>query len=304
MIDYNFPGTTGVLDKPITVSGTNIEIVRPYDGRKLTTVLFDFDGTLSLERDGWPDLMVSTNSAALAQAVPSMRVDEAVKWVIEDIEKTIGLPTYMQMKRLTEYIKRRGGTALEPQRYKDTYNNALVAMVRSKYRELETGELTLNDLRVTGALDLLKELSRNAGFKGGLYLASGTDIGPIEKSARLLKYKEYFGKRIVASGSTGNPEQCPKKLVIDRLIKEQNLQSGQILCFGDGFPEILYAYHANGVCVGVLTPDHSHYEHRGHFTVENKRARLIHAGAHILVPDFRDASYLVQIVCSHHFREA
>ena len=37
---------------PLPVPGTSIEIIRPFDGRAITTVLFDFDGTLSLERDG------------------------------------------------------------------------------------------------------------------------------------------------------------------------------------------------------------------------------------------------------------
>ena len=56
-----------------------------------------------------------------------------------------------------------------------------------------------------------------------------------------------------------------------------------ILTFGDGFPEMLYTYLAGGVGVGVLSRDESHYEHLGHFTVEQKRQRLLDSGAHILV---------------------
>ena len=41
------------------ISGKDIEIIRSFDGRNLTTVLFDFDGTLSRERDGWVNLMVA-----------------------------------------------------------------------------------------------------------------------------------------------------------------------------------------------------------------------------------------------------
>ena len=69
----------GSMRKTAKISGTNIEIIRPFDGRNLTTVLFDFDGTLSLERDGWVNLIVATCSAAMVQAVPGISVAEAVE---------------------------------------------------------------------------------------------------------------------------------------------------------------------------------------------------------------------------------
>ena len=38
--------------------GTEIEIIRQPSRRKPRHVLFDFDGTLSLIREGWPEVMV------------------------------------------------------------------------------------------------------------------------------------------------------------------------------------------------------------------------------------------------------
>jgi len=35
-----------------------IEIIRPARGRKFTCALLDFDGTLSLIRQGWQDVMI------------------------------------------------------------------------------------------------------------------------------------------------------------------------------------------------------------------------------------------------------
>jgi len=86
---------------------------------------------------------------------------------------------------------------------------------------------------------------------------------------------------------------------IEKLIAERNLQPGQLLTFGDGVPEIEYASKFGGIGVGVLSPDQSHYEHRGHFTIEKKRARLIDAGAHLIVHDFRHATTLIDLVCSN-----
>ena len=45
--------------QPQFLQGTNIEIVRPLARRDPPRhVLFDFDGTLSLIREGWPEVMV------------------------------------------------------------------------------------------------------------------------------------------------------------------------------------------------------------------------------------------------------
>ena len=55
------------------------------------------------------------------------------------------------------------------------------------------------------------------------------------------------------------------------------------MTFGDGFPEMLYTHRAGGVCVGIVSRDQSHYEHLGHFTEEQKKLRLLNAGAHLIV---------------------
>ena len=280
------------------IPGTNIEIIRPFDGSNISTVLFDFDGTLSRERDGWINLMVATNSAALAQAVPDIPVEEAVESVIQDIEATIGIPTYQQMSRLVNEIVKRGGKNLPAQRYKDVYNHALQSMVNAIHQKLFNRELSLADLRVPGALKLLGEFKKRFGADA-LFLASGTDIRPIQNSVKLLGYDEFFGDRIIASGSTNNAEDCAKQLVIEQLVRDRNLQPGQLLCFGDGVPEIEKTNRIGGICVGVLTPDRSHYENQGYFTIEKKRERLIRAGVHLLVDEFRDAAKLIEIVCSN-----
>ncbi len=312
MTDYSLPGKTNLdiegsredllpkLDKPVNIPGTNIELVRPYDGRGIIKVLFDFDGTLSRERDGWPNLMVACNSSALVQAIDDISPKEAIEWVIKDIETTIGIPTYIQMERLASEIERRGGKSKDPAIYKEVYNNSLVAMVKEVHKKLEAGELSSSDLQVTGSIELLSALQERLGNKDSLYLASGTDIEPVVGSVKLLGFDDFFTEERIEAARATNPRQCAKELVVNQLIDKQNLQKGQLGCFGDGSPEILHTYLAGGVCVGVLTPDHSYYEREGHFTVEQKRERLIDAGAHILVPDFSCASALVEVMFSYY----
>ncbi|MFZ5517934.1 MAG: HAD family hydrolase [Candidatus Zhuqueibacterota bacterium] len=272
-----------------------MEIIRPFDGRNITTVLFDFDGTLSRERDGWVNVMVATNSAALAQAAPEMSPEEAVDWVIRDIERSIGIPTYMQMKQLAAEIERRGGRAFPPGRYKKVYISAVEAMVNSRHAKFANNEIDAERLRMPGALELLKALAEKVGEES-LYLASGTDIEPIKHSVNLLGFAEFFGDRVIASGSLSSLEQCAKKSVVQRLLNDHHIQPGQLLCFGDGAPEIQYTSDAGGICVGVLSPDQSDYERKGHFTVAQKRERLINAGAHVLVSDYRNAAQLLAVL--------
>ncbi len=275
----------------------SVEIIRPFDGRNITTVLFDFDGTLSRERDGWINLMVATNAAAMAVALPEAPIPEIFHWTIEDIERTIGIPTYQQMKRLAEAIRARGGMALSPRRYKDVYNAVLTAMVQTAHRQVERGQRSMEELRVPGAIELLTMLAEKLG-RNSLFLASGTDIEPVKQSVQRLGYSIFFEDRIMASGFHHNENECPKQQIIAQLMRDRLLGPGQLLTFGDGVPEIEHTVRAGGIAVGVLTPDLSHYEFQGHFTLENKRERLIHAGAQILVPDFREAQQLIKLLFS------
>ncbi len=272
-----------------------IEIIRPFSGQNISAVLFDFDGTISREREGWPDIMVATNAAALAQAIPSLSPKEAEEWVIQDIQTTIGIPTYSQMKRLAEHITKLGGNALPAQRYKDVYNSLLVKMVHAKHaRAREIGDVS--HLRVAGIAQFLPLLAKK--FPNSIYVASGTDITPIQESARFLEVEKYF-TQIMGAGFSSNPEQCAKEMVITQLQQTHPLKEGQLLCFGDGVPEIEQTIRAGGIAIGVLTPENSSFESAGHFTLDQKRERLIRAGAHILIEDFSNPNELMATLFSN-----
>ncbi|MCA9229507.1 MAG: hypothetical protein KDA57_02555 [Planctomycetales bacterium] len=281
-----FPYKEGLLEKPVVVDNTdgNVEIVREFSGRSLSVGLFDFDGTISDERLGWPNLAVPNNVAYLiALSSPHMEHKRAEEIVVREIEETIGIPTYMQMKRLCQILENHGytGPPLDPMMLKDSYNDALVGMVESRRAKLRAGEMTMDDMRMDGAMEVLTELQQR--LSRGIYLASGSDLDAVSESVEYLGYSQFFPKdRIMAAGSLG-PEDDAKEVVIDRMVGEMGIPGAELLTFGDGFPEMLYTYRAGGVGVGVLSRDESHYEHLGHFTVEQKKQRLLNAGAHLLV---------------------
>ena len=281
-----FPGKEGLLEEPVVVDHTdgNIEIIRPFQGGSLSVGLFDFDGTISDERVGWPNLIVSNNVAFLiALTSPRLEHQRAAKMVIADIEKTIGIPTYLQMKRLRTMIEEHGydGPELDIKMFKDAYNDALVGMVASRRAALQTGEMTIDDLRIDGAMELLRGLHKR--LSRGVYLASGSDVDAVVESVEHLGYSEFFPRDRIAGAGTLGPEEDAKEAVVQKLPHEEGIRGEELVTFGDGFPEMLHTYRAGGVGVGVVSRDHSYYEHLGHFTLKQKENRLVHAGAHILV---------------------
>ncbi len=295
-----FPGSEGTLPEAVAV-GNGVEVVRPFPRRALAAALFDLDGTLSNERLGWPDLMAAVNASFLVAATGgAVKPAAAYELVLADVEATIGVPTYVQMRRLQDLIAARtdSGSAPDPQTVKDVYTTSLSALVEERRERVRSGYEAPDSLAVPHAGRLLKSVSRLMPDR--LFLASGTDVEAVLDSVTVLGFGEFFPPdRVIAAGSLG-PEDCAKEQVVRRLVSERGTGKG-IVTFGDGFPELVHTYRAGGIAVGVLTPDASSYAHRGYFTVAKKRRRLIEAGAHVLVSDpFADVSALVGVLERGH----
>src|SRR5215471_9051432 len=86
----------------------------------LSHVLFDFDGTLSLIRQGWPDVMVPM-FAEMLPPLPGESDDDRAQLCNDDIMRLNGKQTIYQMIQLAERIRERGGQPREPLWYKHEY---------------------------------------------------------------------------------------------------------------------------------------------------------------------------------------
>ena len=75
---------------------------------QISHVLFDFDGTLSLIRQGWPEVMVPMFVEMLPRQAGESE-DDARRLVFEDIMRLNGKQTIYQMIQLAERIRQRGG---------------------------------------------------------------------------------------------------------------------------------------------------------------------------------------------------
>ncbi len=253
----------------------------------ISHALFDFDGTISLIRQGWPEVMVPM-FAEMLPALNGESEEARLKLCHEDIMRLNGKQTIYQMMQLAERIKERGGTPREPLWYKHEYLRRLDVRIRHRLEGLRNGSIAPDDLVVFGARRAL-ELLRDRGLP--MYLASGTDEIFVKEEAALLNLNEYFGPHIY--GAQDNYKTFSKKMVIERILRENRIAGDQLLSFGDGYVEIENTKEVGGLAVAVAS-DEAH-NGSGRFD-EWKRQRLLGVGADIAIPDFRDAPAVLDCI--------
>lgn len=246
---------------------------------QITHVLFDFDGTLSLVREGWPEVMLGM----FVEMLPSRADDdpEAVRAMLfDDMMKLNGKQTIYQMMQLAERIKERGGSPKEPLWYKHEYLRRLEEKLLNRLERLRNKECAPSEFLVHGSMDLLEDLKARGLH---LYLASGTDEPFVKREAELLGVTPYFGAHIY--GAKDDYKTFSKKMVIERILRENNIQGERLLAFGDGYVEIQNTKEVGGLAVAVASDE----AHNGSGKVDDwKRNRLLGVGADVVIPDYRD----------------
>ncbi|WP_406697801.1 HAD family hydrolase [Singulisphaera sp. Ch08] len=253
----------------------------------ISHVLFDFDGTLSLIRQGWPEVMVPMFTEVLPPLDGESDADRQ-RLAFEDIMRLNGKQTIYQMMQLADRIRERGGEPREPLWYKHEYLRRLDERIVTRAEGLKAGTIPPDDLLVFGASGLMENLQRR-GLT--LYLASGTDEPFVKREAELLGLTRYFGKHIY--GAQDDYKSFSKKMVIDRLLSENNIQGEQLLSFGDGYVEIENTKQVGGLAVAVASDEANNGSGRMDAW---KRERLSGVGADVIIPDFRDAAPLLELI--------
>ena len=130
--------------------GTAIEIIRKPRGRgHYRHALFDFDGTLSLIREGWQDVMIPMMVEALL-GTPDHEPDAEVEGVVRGfVTQLTGKQTIYQMMRLCEEISKRGGDSLPASDYKQLYLDRLDRHISSRKDMLNTGKASPAQAKTT-----------------------------------------------------------------------------------------------------------------------------------------------------------
>jgi phosphoglycolate phosphatase-like HAD superfamily hydrolase len=226
--------------------------------------------------------------AEMLPALPGETEADRLRLALDDIMQLNGKQTIYQMIQLADRIKERGGQPREPLWYKHEYLRRLDERIATRVTGLRTGKSKPDGWLVHGSRPLLEELKRR-GLK--LYLASGTDEYCMKQEADLLDVTRYFGPHVY--GALDDYKKFSKKMVIERILRENNIPGAQLLSFGDGYVEIENTKEVGGLAVAVASDE----AHNGSGRVDEwKRQRLLGVGADVVIPDYRDALPLLDCI--------
>jgi len=250
----------------------------------ITHVVFDFDGTLSWVRHGWPAIMFDVFErylpAAIGEPVAARRsVMEAIVFGLN------GRPTVVQMQRFAEVVRERGGPPLEAEALRNEFQERLDADIAARLKLIRSGEAPRDAFVVFGARALLERL-RSAGITS--IILSSTIEPRVKEEAEALGLAEFFGRHIY--GSPVDPRQFSKAAVFARLLNEERITGDNLLSFGDGPVEIISTREIGGLAIAVCSDE----DDNGSGVIDAfKRRQLLDAGADAAIPDFRDAVALL-----------
>ena len=260
---------------------TSIEIINPnLVTGKIKFAVFDFDGTVSLLRRGWEEIMIPFIIERVCNGKPE---ENGLKKEVENfVDETTGIQTILQMEGLAKMVKEAGNTPdseiLEPIEYKKIFNERLLKMVTKRIDDAEKGIISFEDQLVPGSMEYLTDVYHR-GIT--MYITSGTDRPDVRRESGILKVDHYFGERIY--GALKSFKEYSKEKVINEIVALYSLKGPELIVLGDGPVEI-----RNGKAVGAITIGVASEEYLRTGINSQKRDRLIKAGADIIIGDFSE----------------
>jgi len=294
-----------------------LEIINPQVRLgQVRHALFDFDGTISVIRRGWEAIMIALMVEMICegQSQPVGLEGDVAAYV----DRSTGILTIEQMRWLEEAV-RRYGLAQHPRtarEYKRIYNDRMLRPVRARLAQLESaGDPAATDtLTIAGVRSFLEGLYERGVT---LYLASGTDHVFVQEEASALGVSEFFGPHIYYSvsmvlmhrffgtkrnlaflcirfrlteyyGARDESQEDSKERIIQRILTEHELRGAELLVVGDGPVEIFHARSQAAIALGVAAD-----EDQRQGLDPRKRARLLAAGADLIITDFSHCQELL-----------
>jgi phosphoglycolate phosphatase-like HAD superfamily hydrolase len=265
------------------LENTHVEIINPRVPRgHIRHALFDFDGTVSLIREGWQGVMIPMMVEVLLETSQSKSEEELYAVVTEFVDRLTGKQTIYQMIQLCQEVRQRGGEPPDPLEYKWMYLERLWERIEGRVAGLKSGQIEPAEMTVPGAVPMLEAL-RARGVS--CYLASGTDEVYVLDEAAALGLSSYFAS---IYGALDDYQNYSKKMVIERILAENRMSGPELVTFGDGYVEIEDTRAVGGIAVGVASDEATRCGIN-----EWKRRRLIEAGADLIIPDFRQHERLM-----------
>ena len=258
--------------------------------RPIKAAMIDFDGTLSLLREGWDRVMTSMMVHELQKLPGTSEASEQLQhqvsaWVV----KLNGQPTIDQMIALAEEVKLRGGQPQTASDYKHRYLTLLMESVNERKKQITLNGST-DQWLVPGARQMLVTLQQR-GIP--MLLASGTDLDALQNEANLLNIDQFFDQGI--AGPESDTSSFTKADACDLMLQRLSLPAKSLLNIGDGYVETRLTRDRGGVAIGVAYDA----EHPGQYHAW-RREQLIRAGADLIIPDMTQHDLLLRWILDGH----
>ena len=192
-----------------------MEIVRPWEGKgyDIRYALFDFDGTISLIREGWQNIMIPYFVEVLKETGTSESDAHLLSVVTDFVDTLTGKQTIYQCIALDEEVVKRGGPHRDPLVYKHEYLRRLEIRIENRKKALE----------------------------------AGTE----DPEAHLLGLDGVFAGGI--HGAHDHMLSCSKELVIRDMLEKEGIKPNQLVSFGDGYVEVELVANLGGLAIGAAT---------------------------------------------------
>lgn len=251
--------------------------------RPVAAAMIDFDGTLSLLREGWDHVMTGMMVEEL-KTLPASREspEQLVKLVNDWVVKLNGQPTIDQMIALANEVKIRGGEPRPATEYKQRYLSLLMETVNKRKQQIARDSAPATWL-VPGAQAMLQTMKKR---RMPMLLASGTDLDALKTEAKLLQVDEYFNQGII--GPESDTSTFTKDGACDEMLERLGLPGKSLLNIGDGFVETKLTRDRGGIAIGVAYDANRPGEYHAW-----RREQLIRAGADLIVPDLTQSELLL-----------
>jgi len=141
------------------LDSTQIEIINSRISRgHIRHALFDFDGTVSLIREGWQGVMIPMMVEILLETPRHESEEELYAVVTEFVDRLTGKQTIYQMIQLCQEVRQRGGEPLDPLKYKWMYLDRLWERIKGRVTGLKNGQIEAEEMTVPGAVPILEAM--------------------------------------------------------------------------------------------------------------------------------------------------
>ena len=270
-----------------TVNPRSIELRSGFTPRAgIRHVIFDFDGTLSLVRGGWAEIMLRM----FQESVPAAPGDDPAlrrSRLLNDIMSLNGQPSIQQMRLLRSRVLEHGLPALDEDAYHSDFQRRLGITRMQRIAAITSRGEDPDRYLIQGARELLRLLQ---GRGMVMHLVSGTEEAAVREEARHLGIDHFFEGRI--HGPAATHASFSKGAEIDRIVHSHRLAAAELLSFGDGPVEIRETRRVGGMAVAVASIEAEEVADRAGIDPD-KRLLLTASGADAVIGDYRHPEELL-----------